>query len=306
MTNAEFLFQQFAASGDIGPASDYVLETLPDGAYESVELSSLPIKIVNGSSVEGSVVWFPAGQLAAVKKISFTVLTDSTDCTFYLLRIAPGMSFRLNGPGHSVLNLTKHRFGMSLRMGGDAGKSPGCQVIVGEYSFCAGAEAFLLNTTLTIKKGSLWSNYILVQGSNQHGIVDLDRRMLVKYPRNHIALEPRAWIGRRAILCAGAHIGAGAIVGTGALVAGKVPGACIVGGNPARVIKRNRTWAHSLHHITKIEHGLIDQYAGLASSLPIADKAVASLRFWWLKAVAAGMAGAAMFEGASEVLLVAL
>lgn len=295
MTDAERLFGQFSEAGDIGPVDDYVFGKLPAGECESIELSRLPIDNKAGKSVTGCTVWYPAGQLEAVRKIRFTILADSPDCTFYLLRIAPGMSFKLNGPGHSVLNLTEHRFSMSIRMGGDAGKSPGCKAIIGERSFCAGAEAFLLNTTMLIKKNALWSNYVLVQGSNQHGVVDFATMKLVEYPRNRITLEPHAWVGRRAILCAGAHVGAGAIVGTGALVAGKVPGACIVGGNPARVIKRGRTWAHSLHHITKLEHAIIRKYVRLPAEIPIARRI-------WAKAVVGGVAGAAIFEGVLSML----
>lgn len=166
----------------------------------------------------------------------------------------------------------------------------------------------LKNTDFIVKKGSLWSDEILVQGANQHGIVDLETMSLMDYPRNRVTLEPHVWIGRRAILCAGAHIGAGAVVGTGSLVAKPVPGACIVGGNPARIIRKNRTWADSLHGIRDAECEMIEQYVVASMEPPCADPmertAVDKFRFVvrsaWAKAMAAGAVGAAIFEGLYE------
>jgi acetyltransferase-like isoleucine patch superfamily enzyme len=51
-----------------------------------------------------------------------------------------------------------------------------------------------------------------------------------------ISLGENCWIGARAILLAGAHIGSGAIVGAAAVVDFEVPPFAIVAGNPARVV----------------------------------------------------------------------
>lgn len=306
MPNAAFLFQQFSKGHDVGPVDDYVFDGLPKGDYESVDLASLPLDNQKGHSLEGSTVWFPAGKLAAVRTIKFMLLSDSPGCTFYFLQIPRSTSFRLNGSGHSVCNLNATGFKMVVRMGGgEKVKLSGCSVIIGERSFCAGAEAILIDTTMLVKKGSLWSNGILVQGTNQHGIVDLESMSLVKYPRNRITLEPHVWIGRRAILCSGAEIGAGSIVGTGALVAKKIPQACIVGGNPARIIKRNRTWADNMHSIAEIERDLIDRYVTSDAEQGAVEKAKSVGRAIWTKALAAGVAGAALFEGFTELLAMA-
>ncbi|MFN3228408.1 MAG: CatB-related O-acetyltransferase [Asticcacaulis sp.] len=45
------------------------------------------------------------------------------------------------------------------------------------------------------------------------------------------------WIGYKAIIMPGVHIGHGAIIGTGAVVTKDVPPYAIVGGNPAQVLK---------------------------------------------------------------------
>lgn len=46
------------------------------------------------------------------------------------------------------------------------------------------------------------------------------------------------WIGAGAMILPGARIGSGAIIGAGAVVKGEVPPYAIVGGNPARIIRR--------------------------------------------------------------------
>ncbi len=51
-----------------------------------------------------------------------------------------------------------------------------------------------------------------------------------------IYISENCWIGMRAILLEGAHLGRGAIVGAGAVVDFPVPDHAIVAGNPARVV----------------------------------------------------------------------
>ena len=46
------------------------------------------------------------------------------------------------------------------------------------------------------------------------------------------------WIGRRAIIMPGIHIGNGAIIGACAVVTKNVPDYCVVGGVPAKIIKK--------------------------------------------------------------------
>jgi len=56
-------------------------------------------------------------------------------------------------------------------------------------------------------------------------------------PRD-VVIGPTAWVGARAVLLGGAHIGEGAIVAAGAVVDSEVPPFATVAGNPARVVRR--------------------------------------------------------------------
>lgn len=54
---------------------------------------------------------------------------------------------------------------------------------------------------------------------------------------NPITIGHDVWIGGRAVICPGVHIGDGAVVAAGAVVTKDVPAHSVVGGNPARVIR---------------------------------------------------------------------
>lgn len=53
-----------------------------------------------------------------------------------------------------------------------------------------------------------------------------------------VVISDDVWIGARAIILPGVHIGRGSIVGAGAVVSKDVPEYAIVAGNPARIIKK--------------------------------------------------------------------
>lgn len=50
-------------------------------------------------------------------------------------------------------------------------------------------------------------------------------------------IDNDVWIGTRAIIMPGVHIGTGAIIGAGAVVTKDVPDYAVIAGVPARIIK---------------------------------------------------------------------
>jgi len=59
-------------------------------------------------------------------------------------------------------------------------------------------------------------------------------------PEKPIIIGNDVWIGARAVILPGVHVGNGAIIGAAAVVAKDIPAWAIVVGNPARVIKSRR------------------------------------------------------------------
>ena len=55
-----------------------------------------------------------------------------------------------------------------------------------------------------------------------------------------VVIEDDVWIGAKAIILPGVHIGTGAIIGAGAVVTKNVPNYAVVGGNPAHIIKMRK------------------------------------------------------------------
>lgn len=57
------------------------------------------------------------------------------------------------------------------------------------------------------------------------------------YSKGPVVIEDNVWIGDKATILSGVRIGANAIVGANAVVTKDIPENCVVGGNPARIIK---------------------------------------------------------------------
>ena len=58
--------------------------------------------------------------------------------------------------------------------------------------------------------------------------------------KGDIVVKDDVWIGTNVIILPGVHIGKGSVVGAGAVVTKDVPEYSVVGGNPARVIKKRK------------------------------------------------------------------
>jgi acetyltransferase-like isoleucine patch superfamily enzyme len=124
---------------------------------------------------------------------------------------------------------------------------------VGDAVYIGGAILGLDNTSMTVGACGLWSDGILVQGTDSHGIVDIDSMKIINDNPKHITLKRRVWIGRRATIMKNLTIEEGSIVATGALVAKDVPKACIVAGVPAKVVRERVSWTHRQSYISEFD-----------------------------------------------------
>lgn len=76
--------------------------------------------------------------------------------------------------------------------------------------------------------------------------------------KGDIVVEDDVWIGCRATVLSGVHIGQGAVVAAGAVVTGDVPPYAIVGGVPAKVIKY-RFEPEMIEELLKIDYSRLDR-----------------------------------------------
>ena len=78
--------------------------------------------------------------------------------------------------------------------------------------------------------------------SDTYGVYPFVEQIETSYePKGDTIIENDAWIGMNAMIMPGVTIGEGAIVAAGSVVAKDVPPYTIVGGNPAKEIKKRFT-----------------------------------------------------------------
>ena len=104
---------------------------------------------------------------------------------------------------------------------------------------------FILNSEHNIKHITTFPTQSFFEHQNEAG------------SKGDIILEDDVWIGTRAIIMSGVHIGRGAVIAAGAVVSKDVPPYAVVGGVPARVIKY-RFSDEIIAALTQIDFQLID------------------------------------------------
>lgn len=73
--------------------------------------------------------------------------------------------------------------------------------------------------------------------NNSHGI-DYRHRKMTKDDISPVIIGDHVWIGMNSIILKGVHVGDGAVVAAGSVVTKDVPAMTVVGGNPAKIIKK--------------------------------------------------------------------
>ena len=125
----------------------------------------------------------------------------------------------------------------------------GSNVVIGDKTTCNGARLVAIKSTIAIKKDSMLSDEILIQGFDQHGIVDLSNKKIINLDKNQVLIDAHCWIGRRATLMPGVSIGAVSIIGACSVVTNDVPKCCLVAGVPAKVLRKGVSWCRPWTHI---------------------------------------------------------
>lgn len=119
-----------------------------------------------------------------------------------------------------------------------------------------GAGPTLLATRSTIRIGShvMFGPGVTIRGGNHR--FDITGRFIdsigddEKRPEDDlgVVIEDDVWIGGNATILGGVIVGRGSIVAASAVVTKDVPRYCIVGGNPARIIRARFTEDQVRHH----------------------------------------------------------
>lgn len=114
--------------------------------------------------------------------------------------------------------------------------APGARLEVGRNAGMSGA-VICAGKSIEIGEGTLLGSGAMVLDNDLH-LRDEDGTWQVDYVRHArpVKIGKRVFVGARAIILKGVHIGDGAVVGAGTVVTRDVPAGMVAVGNPAQVI----------------------------------------------------------------------
>jgi virginiamycin A acetyltransferase len=109
----------------------------------------------------------------------------------------------------------------------------GDKLKIGKFCMIASDVSFIMNGANHLTEGVSSYPFAVFGGDWSHAMAGKT------YPnRGDIVVGNDVWLGYKSVILSGVHIGDGAIVGTYSVVTKDVPPYSIVGGNPAKVIRK--------------------------------------------------------------------
>lgn len=115
----------------------------------------------------------------------------------------------------------------------------GAELKIGSHSFINTNSVINCFEKIEIGSNVAISDNVSIADSDNHSIV-VDGE--VRDNTGPVVIEDHVWIGKNAVILKGVTIGKDSIVAAGAVVTRSVPNGCLVGGVPARIIKKNVNW----------------------------------------------------------------
>lgn len=119
------------------------------------------------------------------------------------------------------------------------------KVTISQKTTSNGVRIVCDNSEFICGEDCMFSDGILIQCADQHGIIDISTGEIINNTFKSIILGSHVWLGRQCTLSGGASVGDGSIIGLGAIVTRKIPAKVIAAGVPAAIIKENHTWSRS-------------------------------------------------------------
>ena len=129
---------------------------------------------------------------------------------------------------------------------------------IGSGTVIRNARIFLDQAELTVGEDNLWSDQIIVQTNDQHGIFSLDSDSFIGTGQRATVFEDHVWIGRRSLILPDVRVGRGSVIGAGSVVTRDVEPFSVAAGNPAKAIRKNATWSRSPKALSRKEREWIE------------------------------------------------
>jgi acetyltransferase-like isoleucine patch superfamily enzyme len=107
------------------------------------------------------------------------------------------------------------------------------RIEIGNHTFINYGSSIAARASVKIGSYCHLGHYTFVMDNDQHDVV---RRM--ELPQSYpVVIEDHVWIGAKAVILPGVHIGSRAVIGAGSIVTKDIPPRCVAAGNPARVLR---------------------------------------------------------------------
>lgn len=132
-------------------------------------------------------------------------------------------------------------------------------VYIGEGTTSNGIQMICINSNIKIGKDCMFSDGILFQATDQHGIVDIKKKEIINNHTRYIEIQEHVWLGRNATIMPDVTIGEGSIIATGALVTKNIPSFSIGAGIPAKVVKTDMTWSRYTNNFDAYSKSIIEE-----------------------------------------------
>ena len=132
--------------------------------------------------------------------------------------------------------------GAATRLNCDIRLWRSARVVIGAQTTINQARLVADNSDIVIGADCMFSDNILVQSADQHGLIDLATMEFSNAHRRHITLGDHVWVGRRAVIMPDVAIGDGTVIGTSSLVTKDAGPCCYCVGIPAREVRTGSSW----------------------------------------------------------------
>jgi maltose O-acetyltransferase len=107
------------------------------------------------------------------------------------------------------------------------------RIEIGDHTFINYGSSLAARASVKIGSYCHLGHYTFVMDNDQHDVV---KRM--ELPQSYpVVIEDHVWIGSKAVILPGVHIGSRAVIGAGSIVTKDIPPQCVAAGNPARVVR---------------------------------------------------------------------
>lgn len=132
---------------------------------------------------------------------------------------------------------SKHGFALNIRVGQDSNVVIGADVTSTTACVISAVEG----ATVRLGNDVMLASDNEIRADDGHPIFDISTGKRVN-PAKDITIGSHVWLGRQAVVLAGAEVGDGSVIGHRGVVTRSIPNNCVAVGAPARVVRRNIAW----------------------------------------------------------------